>query len=81
MVMNKPDAQDRYKARTGRSWLEAVTESGRLQQEAVDAHARYTEAFAEVPLEEEQKLQEVMRQKFEVSAAYWDQMWADLKDS
>ena len=79
--MDKPNAQDLYKIKTGRSWIEAVEESGRLQQEAVDAHAKYFEAYAVVSQEEEHLLKTEMKAKFERSIAYWDRMWQDLKES
>lgn len=79
--MNKPDAQDLYKAKTGKSWIDAVEESGRLQQEAVDAHAKYIAAFGDSTLEEEHLLKTDMKNKFEASLAYWDRMWRDLKEA
>lgn len=79
--MAKPSAQDLYKARTGKTWVEAVAESGRLQQQAMDAHTQYLDAFGEVSSEQEHLLKMEMKKRFEESIAYWDRMWQDLKDT
>lgn len=76
--MDKLASQQRFEALTGHSWYAAVEQYGALQQEAVDAHARYLESLDGAAFADLQALEHDMKMKYEDATAYWKAMWYDL---